>query len=141
LSLVYLQIHLLQLLALVQQLPHLRIKNVQLFSLKIANLESSNSLSTGAIGGIAVCGVLGAGAAVFGMFLFIRRRRRISRSRGNIHIGEEDIKMLPQKHLSLRYPNTDGRDYSANLGTDERDPPPSPFQPKFAPALISISRA
>ena len=89
-----------------------------------------------------VCGVLVGGAFIFGLFFFLRRKRRNSdRNKGDVYIGEDDIKMLPQRSMSLRYPNTDGRDYSANLASDERDPPPSPFQPKFAPALISISRA
>jgi hypothetical protein len=61
---------------------------------------------------------------------------RNSGSKQNFPFGEEDIDLVPPKASSLRYPDID---CSANLGSDEQEFPRSPFEPKFTPAIISIS--
>jgi hypothetical protein len=74
--------------------------------------------------------------------------RRAKRKNLNVEVGEsspqaphveEDIDPVSLKSSALRYPNTEGQDYSANLAKDEQDISRSPFEPKFTPAIISIS--
>ena len=61
---------------------------------------------------------------------------RVSRSTLQYPVGEEDIDLVPPKSSSLRYLDID---YGGNLGSDEREFTHSPFEPKFTPAIISIS--
>lgn len=98
----------------------------------------------GAIGGIVVGVGLTCGAIIFGALTFYRRGKR---KNSNAGVGDgtlrrpigEDINPVPTKTPSLRYPDIEQQDYGANLSSDGKETTHSPFEPKFTPAIISIS--
>ena len=71
--------------------------------------------------------------------------RRGKRKNSNAGVGDgtlrspigEDIDLVPTKTPSLRYPDIE--QYAANLSSDGKESSHSPFEPKFTPAIISIS--
>lgn len=86
--------------------------------------------------------VLACGAIIFGGFILYRRMKRRNSNAGvsgnKDFPHSEDIDLVPPKDFGLRYPNIEGHDFSANLASDE-ELLRSPFEPKFTPAIISIS--
>lgn len=77
--------------------------------------------------------------------MFYRRAKRrnpngrVSRSSLHWPLGDEDIDLVPPKTPALRYPDPEDQDYGANLSSDGKESSHSSFEPKFTPAIISIS--
>jgi hypothetical protein len=86
--------------------------------------------------------VLACSVIIIGGFILYRRTKRGTLNAGvsgSSQHDEEDIAPVTPKDSGLRYPNTEGQDYSANLANDKPETSRSPFEPKFTPAIISIS--